>query len=319
MGIETETKHVPVLLQEATDFLEVKPGGTYVDMTLGGGGHSLEIIRRLEGSGNLVAIDADAKAIERFKAKIKLMGFEAREFWYEKEKLKVYLVDTNFERLIEIIAELGISEVDGILADLGTSTDQLEDSKKGFSFKKDEELDMRMNDGLSVKAKDLVNVLNERQLADMFFEFGDENYAKRIAREIVETRKSKLVETTFDLLKIIEKALPKNSHKPYGKRELRDLLPATRVFQALRIAVNHELDSLKTALPQTLEVMVAGSRLVVISFHSGEDRIVKNFFRDEEKKGTLRILTDKPIEPTEKEIVKNRKSRSAKMRTAEKI
>ncbi|MBN1916108.1 16S rRNA (cytosine(1402)-N(4))-methyltransferase RsmH [Candidatus Dojkabacteria bacterium] len=323
------SKHVPVLLQHTLDFLKVEPGKTYVDMTLGGGGHSREIIKKLKEKGRLIAFDVDKKAIERFKKelrnlkfsekyfgnknKLKNQGFCYEMFEYMKDELKVFLVNMNFERLIDALAEIGISEVDGIIADLGFSTNQLEDSGKGFSFKREEELDMRMNDGLRVKARDLVNLLGVKQLESMFKEYGDEVYAKRIAKEIVKRRKEKGIETTFDLLKIINIAVP----AVRKRRMLRNLLPATRVFQALRIAVNHEFDSLNLSLPQTLEVSVAGSRLVFLSFHSGEDRIVKNFFRDQEKSGKLKIITKKPITPSVEELHLNRKSRSAKLRAAE--
>ncbi len=308
-----ESKHVPVLLQQTIEFLKVEPGKTYVDLTLGGGGHSREIIKGLKGKGKLVAFDVDTDAIERFKSELKTEGFEPDTLGYKKGDLKVYLVNANFERLIEALAELGISEVKGILADLGFSTDQLEESGRGFSFKKDEELDMRLSQGLTMKAKDLVNLLNAKQLEGIFREYGDEKFARRIAKGIVETRTEKAIETTQDLLKIINKAVPAFN----DRRNLRDLLPATRIFQALRIAVNHELDSLGSTLPQTLEVTVAGSRLVFISFHSGEDRIVKNFFRDRLKTGDLHLITKKPVTPTEEELHLNRRSRSAKLRVAE--
>ncbi len=315
-----KTKHISVLLQPSIEFLKVESKKTYVDLTLGGGGHSKEILSKLAGQGKLISFDLDESAIERFaknleSEKYALSRISEKVLKLSKEGIEVILVNENFSKLQEVLESLNLPKVNGILTDLGFSSDQLDESGKGFSFKNNEELDMRMSNKSNVKAKDLLNVLGEGQLEEVFRKYGDEPQSRKIAKAIAEARKNKPLETTYELLEVINGL---NLRSTQG-RTLRDLLPATRIFQALRIAVNQEIDSLSSLLPQMLECVVAGSRLLVISFHSGEDRVVKHFFKQNEKKGFLKIITKKPYEPTEEEINLNRRSRSAKMRVAEKV
>lgn len=289
--------HIPVLLSETIELLQVKNGKKYVDCTVGGGGHTRLILER---GGTVLAIDQDREAIE----------------WNEKDKRgwilekKLFLRQGNFAHLKEIIEKEEWGGIDGILMDLGVSSHQLETDYRGFSFNKAGKLDMRMDpNGQTVTAGDLVNAGSEKELANLFWKFGEERDSRRIAKEIVENRKQKVIETTDELAKIVLKASRANrSDRTH---------PATRIFQALRIAVNDELANLETALLQATEVLGTGGRLAVISFHSLEDRIVKNFFRD--KADTLQTKTNKPVTPTKEEIDANPRARSGKLRVVEKI
>ncbi|MGB9637359.1 MAG: 16S rRNA (cytosine(1402)-N(4))-methyltransferase RsmH, partial [Microgenomates group bacterium] len=235
------------------------------------------------------------------------------------------LVQANFKEIESLARENGFDQVDGILFDLGVSSHQLETPKRGFSFNQEGLLDMRMSPELSVTAKDLVNVLNEGELAELFWKFGEEKYSRRYAKAIVHARKTKPILTGNQLAQIILQEAPKRGrfdrtpacHRLAAK-QLAGRHPATRVFQALRIAVNDELNCLRIALPQALRLLGSGGRLVVLSFHSLEDRIVKKFFLEEEKKGVLKIINRKPLIPTKEEVEFNPRSRSAKLRAAEK-
>lgn len=288
--------HIPVMLKEAISYLDIKPNHWYIDCNLGGGGHTEGI---LKAGGKVLGIDLDPDAIEEVSKK---------NFPLER----LILINDNFSHLSHITHTTLTSQpspISGVLFDLGISSYQLEKPERGFSFNVDAPLDMRMDPTVGVTAADLVNVLPEKELSRLFWEYGEENFARPIAKKIVEYRKIKKIETTSELVKIIL------SVKHAGREKIH---PATKVFQALRIAVNDELRNLEEALPQALEILQPRGRLAVISFHSLEDRIVKNFFKNEEEKSSLKILTPKPIGPTEEEIIFNPRSRSAKLRVAQK-
>lgn len=289
--------HIPVLLNEVLDYLNIQPCKWYVDCNLGGGGHSSAILER---GGKVLGIDLDLDAISEVEEN-------------QKSNIKnqnLIVVQSNFAKIKEVVQEKQITP-SGVLFDLGVSTHQLEEASRGFSFNKDASLDMRMDQNFGASAKDLVNGLYENELANLFWEYGEEYQSKRIAKRIIEARSVKPIETTNELAEIIVGA----HHRTKGDR----LHPATRVFQALRIAVNDEMNNLKEALPASFEVLEKGGRLVVISFHSLEDRIVKNYFKELEESGLAKILTDKVVTPTEEEIEKNPRSRSGKLRAVEKL
>lgn len=285
-----DTYHVPALLNETIEGLNIKPGGKYIDATLGGAGHTKEILRL---GGIVLGIDSDIDAIENAKQ----LNFK-----------NLILVQGNFAHLKQIAQENNFLEVDGVLFDLGVSTHQLETENRGFSFNTNAPLDMRMDQSLAVSAKDLINGLNEGELSDLIYKLGEERFAKRIAREIVNARKVHPVTTCDELAKIILKSRPRSSQDRTH--------PATRTFQALRIAVNDELNSLRDSLPQAVDLLKGDGRIAVLSFHSLEDRIVKNFFKNS---NILKIITDKPITPSKEETLINPRARSAKLRLAEKI
>jgi len=290
--------HKPVLLKEAIEFLNVKAGEKYIDATVGGGGHSEAI---LKAQGEILGIDCDPEAIK-----------SAREYLSSAcPNTSWQLARGNFKDLKEIATANGFVPVAGILFDLGVSSCQLETPKRGFSFNLEGPLDMRMDPDLKVTAADLVNVLGENELAEIFFKFGEERYSRRIARAICCARQVAPIETANKLAEIILRARPRRGR--FDRTH-----PATRCFQALRIAVNDELNNLKRALPQALEILKPGGQLVVLSFHSLEDRIVKNFLKSAAGEGKLQILTKKPIRPTYEEIEANPRSRSAKLRAGEK-
>jgi 16S rRNA (cytosine1402-N4)-methyltransferase len=296
---KSEVYHIPALLHETIQLLNVKPGKKYIDATLGGGGHSEEILKR---GGILLGIDQDPEAIT----------FAAKRFKQACPGLTPpRLVQANFKDIKAIALESGFDRVDGILFDLGVSSHQLETPERGFSFNQEGPLDMRMSPELSVTAKDLVNVLNEGELAELFWKLGEEKFARRYAKAIVSARKISPILTGDQLAQIILREAPKRGR--FDRTH-----PATRVFQALRIAVNDELHCLQIALPQTIGLLNKEGRLVVLSFHSLEDRIVKNFFLEEERKGVLKVIAKKPLTPTKEEVEFNPRSRSAKLRAAEK-
>lgn len=286
--------HVSVLLQEVIEYLNVKQNGKYIDATLGGGGHTFEIVKH---GGRVLGIDVDEEAIKYVDSRI---------------KDSITLVRGNFKDIKKIAEENGFERVDGILFDLGVSSHQFDEAEQGFSFQSDAPLDMRMDKSLSVTAKDLINGLTKRELHELFTKFGEEHFANRLANDIVAYRRVKAIETTKELAKLIEKTIGGRFRN--NKKKIH---PATKVFQALRIAVNDELNSLKDALPQAVELLANKGRLVVISFHSLEDRIVKQAFLQFGEQGLGKVVTDKPIVPTEEEIKQNRRSRSAKMRVFE--
>src|SRR3989344_2279513 len=294
--------HKPVLLQEVIDFLRVKRGSKYIDTTLGGGGHSKKI---LEQGGIVLGIDQDEDAIQ----------FVKKNFKFEILNFKLVLVKGNFKNIDEIAHLKGFDKVSGILFDLGVSSFQLENPQRGFSYQKEGPLDMRMDKKLKVQAADLLNILTKGELNELFFKLGEENNARIISDGIVRARGIKPIRTTEDLVSVIQESLGKKGRTSAFDRSK----VAKRIFQALRIAVNDELNNLKEALPGAYTILDRRGRLVVISFHSLEDRIVKNTFKEFESKNMGKIITKKPIVPSFLEIEKNSRSKSAKLRVFEKI
>lgn len=292
--------HQPVLLKEAITHLRVQRGEKYIDATLGGGGHVLEILKR---RGKVLGIDCDPEAIRAAKRKV-----EESDRGGKRKRGEAVFHQGNFAELKEIAREYGFVQVGGILFDLGTSAHQLLSPERGFSFRSDDLLDMRMDPGLEVTAADLINGLTKGELNELFSKLGEEQLARPIARAIVRARSLKPIQTGAELAEIVIKAVP------LRKRRGR-IHPASRCFQALRIAVNDELNNLRKALPQAVDLLKPEGRLVVIGFHSLEDRIAKMFLRERED---LEILTPKPIRPSEEEKENNPRSRSAKMRAGEK-
>ncbi len=287
--------HIPVLLKETIELLDIKQNEWYVDCNLGGGGHTAEI---LKNGGKVLGIDLDSEAITESSALF-------------KDSENIILVQDNFINLEQILKEKNITSPVGILFDLGISSHQLDDKDRGFSFMSDAPLDMRMNQNSEEPtAADIVNALSEKELSQLFFDFGEEYKAKQIAHAINEYKKYKLVKTTHELASIVLSVKRKTKYDR--------IHPATQVFQALRIITNDELNNIKIGLTKALEVLRPGGRLVVISFHSLEDRIVKNFIRDNEQKDSLINLTKKPLEATDDELYENPRARSAKLRAAQK-
>jgi 16S rRNA (cytosine1402-N4)-methyltransferase len=308
-GHGAEVGHVPVLLKEAIDFLAVQRGGTVIDATVGLGGHSFEIAKRLGAPGHLIAVDKDPAALEIARARLVVgrrslvvgeTGQPANSDWPD-----VTLLHGSFA---EIANDQAPASIDGLLADLGVSSLQFDTAARGFSFQADAPLDMRMNPLSERTAEQVVNHLDERELADVIYEFGEERRSRRIARAIVRSRP---VHTTRELVAVISAAARSMKHER--------IHPATRTFQALRIFVNRELDDLRDLLLAAPRILKPGGRLVIISFHSLEDRIVKDALRDGVKQGHYRLLTKKPVTPSEEEIDRNPRSRSAKMRAAERV
>ncbi len=308
-------KHTTVLLNEAVEGLNIKPEGIYVDCTLGGGGHSLEILKRLSPEGKLYAFDQDLNAIEH--AKEKLSNYIDR----------IELIHRNFKYLEEELEKRGIFRVDGVLYDLGVSSPQLDEAERGFSYQKDAPLDMRMDQTAEISAKTIVNEWPYEDLVRIFFKYGEEKFSKQVARKIEKVRAKRPIETTGQLVEIIKDAIPAPARRKGGH-------PAKRIFQAIRIAVNDELNSFQNSLEQCIRLLNTGGRIVVITFHSLEDRIAKTTFRKyastpdippnlpvipDEMKPPLKIITRKPVVPSEKEIKHNSRARSAKLRIAEKI
>jgi len=318
-GGHGEVGHVPVLLKEAIDFLAVKRGGTYLDATVGLGGHSYEIARRLGALGHLIGFDKDAAALEvaAKRLAVRSSSFAVREGADEDPTRNDEPPDWPLVTLIHgSFAELANGEqrtaYDGILADLGVSSLQLSDPARGFSFQAEGPLDMRMNPMSGETAEQVVNHIDERELADVIYEFGEERRSRRIARAIVRSRP---IRTTKQLVEVIAAA----ARSMNWKHERIRIHPATRTFQALRIFVNRELDDLKALLEAAPRVLKPGGRLVVISFHSLEDRIVKDALREGAQRGWYRLLTKKPVTAGAEEIDRNPRSRSAKMRAAERV
>lgn len=290
--------HQPVMVTEVLEALAIKPNGIYVDGTIGSGGHAREIASRLQG-GLVIGLDCDPNALEL--ARVRLQEFADR----------VKLVHANFAQLDRVLDELRIQSVDGILLDLGVSLTQLDTAERGLSFRLEGPLDMRLDPTQELTAADLVNSLDERELIKIFREYGEERWAARIAHNIVRERRTAPIETTSDLVSIIERSLP--AAVRYRSR----IHPATRVFQALRIAVNNELENLQRALTVGFERLAPGGRFAVISFHSLEDRIVKRFFRERLKMGQAEQIWG-PRRPSPQECAQNPRARSAKLRAASK-
>jgi len=294
-----EVGHVSVLLKEAIDFLAVQRGGTYIDATVGLGGHSYEIAKRLGAAGHLIGVDKDPAALELARERLQPSS-ELEGDWPQ-----ITLLHGSFAKIGE---RFGSASADGLLADLGVSSLQLRDTKRGFSFQAEGALDMRMNPQAELTAEQVVNRLDERTLADLIYEFGEERRSRRIARAIVRSRP---IRTSTQLAEVIAAAA-----RPMKSERIH---PATRTFQALRIFVNRELDDLQALLKAAPRVLKPGGRLVIISFHSLEDRIVKDALRDGVKQNYYRLLTKKPVSPGEEEIDRNPRSRSAKLRAAERV
>lgn len=291
-------RHKPVLLKESLELLKPKPNGIYVDCTLGLGGHTLGIFETVGHSVRVVGIDWDEEAIDHAIERLKEFG----------SSLKI--VKDSFANLEDILDGLNIKAVDGILLDLGVSSLQLQNEKRGFSFSRDGPLDMRMSKEASDSAEKLINGLGERGLAELFRNFGEERWAKRIARIIaLERGRKKRFTRTLELAELIKKII----------RSRAKIHPATKVFQALRIAVNDELCNLKKIMSSFDKCLQRNGRIVVISYHSLEDRIVKNAFKEKAGSGIVKILTKKPLRPTQVEVTENPRARSAKLRSAEKI
>ena len=308
-----EFVHKSVLLNETIDGLNIKPDGIYVDGTLGGGGHAYEVCRRLGEKGSIVGIDQDAAAIEAASARLKDFGE------------KVTIVRSNYCDMKSKLHELGIDKVDGIVLDLGVSSYQLDTAERGFSYREDAPLDMRMDTRQKMTARDIVNDYTEADLYRVIRDYGEDKFAKNIAKHIVQARAVKPVETTAELSEIIRASIPMKFQKKSGH-------PAKRTFQAIRIELNRELDVLRDSLDDMIDLLNPGGRLCIITFHSLEDRIVKSAFRKNEnpctcppdfpvcvcgKKSKGSIITKKPILPSEEELEYNSRSKSAKLRIFE--
>lgn len=309
-----EFHHISVLLNEVLDGLSIKPDGIYVDGTLGGAGHSLEIAKRLR-NGKLIGIDQDPAALE--KSKEVLADYMDR----------VILIHSNYSGIKRVLREIGFDKVDGILLDLGVSSHQLDTEERGFSHNKDAPLDMRMDTTGGFTAWDVVNTYSEGELEKILLEYGEEKWARRIAQFIVNERQEKTIDTTFELVSVIKKAIPK-------KVRMEGHHPAKKTFQAIRIEVNRELEVLTGAITDMVECLNPGGRLAIITFHSLEDRIVKEAFKELykdcicppelpkcvcDKRREIDIITRKPLTPSKEELEYNPRSRSAKLRVAERI
>ena len=308
-----EFKHVSVLLQETVDGLNVKPDGIYVDGTLGGGGHSYEVCTRLGAKGSIIGIDQDEAAIEAASIRLKDFGE------------KVTIVRSNYCDMKSRLHELGIDKVDGIMLDLGVSSYQLDTADRGFSYRDDAPLDMRMDQRSEMTARDIVNDYSEMDLYRVIRDYGEDKFAKNIARHIVQERAKRPIETTGELTEVIRHAIPMKFQKKTGH-------PAKRTFQAIRIELNRELDVLRDSLDDMIDMLNPGGRLCIITFHSLEDRIVKSAFKKNENPCTCpsdfpvcvcgkvskgRVITRKPILPSEEEMEVNSRSKSAKLRIFE--
>jgi 16S rRNA (cytosine1402-N4)-methyltransferase len=302
----TEYQHQPVLLKEALEYLQVKPGRIYLDATLGDGGHTQAI---LEKGASVIAIDQDPQALERASARLQSacpdinIKLDVKLPVTQVEAKTCLLIRSNFANLDQLIN----LPIDGILFDLGVSTLQILMPQRGFTFQSEGPLDMRMDPDLGVTAADLLMALSQKELTRLLLELGDETFAAKIARRIVKVRQRTPIVTTTQLADLVARI------KPHSK-----IHPATKTFQALRMAVNQERYSLTQALPQALRLLKKQGRLVIISFHSGEDRLVKHFLKEQAESNNLEILTSKPVKPTVLEINQNHKARSAKLRAAAK-
>jgi 16S rRNA (cytosine1402-N4)-methyltransferase len=306
MAEQETVYHVPVLLKESVDGLSIGAGGCYVDVTFGGGGHSREILSRLDSEGHLYSFDQDADAEKNAE------GFDQEKFTF---------VRSNFRFLKNFLKYHGVEQIDGLLADLGVSSHHFDDSERGFSFRFEGKLDMRMNQRAGRTAADVVNTYEEKQLADVFYLYGELKQSRKLAAAIVKARQGKRVETIGDFLEIV---------KPFFRNE-REKKELAKVFQALRIEVNHEMDALREMLNGATEMLKPGGRLVVITYHSLEDRMVKNLMKTGNVEGKedkdffgkvnapFRLVNRQVIVPSDEEMLKNPRSRSAKLRIAEKI
>ncbi|WP_101773036.1 16S rRNA (cytosine(1402)-N(4))-methyltransferase RsmH [Peptostreptococcus faecalis] len=309
-----EFNHVSVLLEECIENLNIKPDGVYVDCTMGGAGHSKEIAKNLSEEGRLICFDQDINAINVAKERLSSFGD------------RIILIHSNFKNIKEELESRGIYKVDGVLADLGVSSHQLDEASRGFSYMNDAPLDMRMDNRADKTAWDIVNSYSEDELNRIIKDYGEENWSRRIAKFIVESRQDKSIDTTYELVEIIKKAIPK-------KARINGPHPAKRTFQAIRIEVNNELGVIKDMIDDSVSMLNPGGRICIITFHSLEDRIVKNEYKylssscicppelpfcQCDKISEIKIITRKPILPTDEEIDINPRSRSSKLRVAEK-
>ncbi|MBJ7688122.1 16S rRNA (cytosine(1402)-N(4))-methyltransferase [Weissella confusa] len=312
----TEFNHVTVLLNEAIDNLNVKPDGTYVDATLGGGGHSQLLASRLT-TGKLWSFDQDITAI----------NYNKEHLATELSEGKVAFIQNNFRNLRDALAEVGVTEIDGIVYDLGVSSPQFDDGQRGFSYNYDAPLDMRMNQSQELTARTVVNEWDFHDLLRILSRYGEEKFAKQIARAIERQREVKPIETTFELVEVIKSAIPAAARRTGGH-------PAKRSFQAIRIAVNDELGVVEESLAQALDMLKVGGRISVITFHSLEDRLVKTMFKEktavpelpaglpiipDEMQPDYKLVTRKPILPSEEEMANNHRAHSAKLRVIERL
>lgn len=310
-----EFKHVPILLDECIENLNIRPGKIYVDCTVGGAGHSREIVKKIE-DGKLICFDQDETALNVAKKRL------------EDYSDRVVFIKDNFKNIKKDLQNIGIEKVDGILMDIGVSSYQIDEDKRGFSYMHDAQLDMRMDQSNPISAKDIVNTYSKEDLENIIFKYSDEKWAKRIAEFICKEREIKPIETTFELVNVIEKAIPKKvrmNQKGHSSK---------KTFQAIRIEVNKELDVLEKAVGDCIDLLNLGGRICIITFHSLEDKICKDIFKDRQRgcicppeipvcvcnhKPEIKILTRKPIEPSKEELNRNSRARSAKLRVAEKI
>ncbi|MCR5702314.1 MAG: 16S rRNA (cytosine(1402)-N(4))-methyltransferase RsmH [Lachnospiraceae bacterium] len=310
-----EFSHISVLLNETIEGLNIKEDGTYVDGTLGGGGHAFHVCERLSDKARFIGIDQDAAAIEA--AAIRLSPYNT--------KLKIDIVRDNYREIPRVLQELNVDGVDGFVLDLGVSSYQLDTPERGFSYREDAPLDMRMDQRNDITAKDIVNQYSEMELFRVIRDYGEERFAKNIAKHIVNARKEKEIETTYELNEIIKAAIPIRARSAGGH-------PSKRTFQAIRIELNRELTILEQSIDQMIDLLNPGGRICIITFHSLEDRIVKRIFRNNENPCTCppdfpkcvcgkvskgRVITRKPILPSEEELAVNRRSKSAKLRIFE--
>jgi len=294
--------HISVLLKESIDGLDIHPKDIYMDLTLGSAGHAKYALEKMNGNITVIGVDEDTDALERSRT---ILG----------NNKNIFLEKSNYRDIDKVLRDLRVEKVNRIMLDLGISSDQIEESGRGFTFNKDEPLLMTFAKNLKkddLTAEYIVNNWGEETLADIIYGYGEERYSRRIAKAIVEYRKKKAIKSTSELVEIIKSAVPK--FYMTGK-----IHPATRTFQAIRIAVNDELNGIKEVLNKGLNVLTKGGRIAVISFHSLEDRIVKNFNKEKEKSGQIKIITKKPIVASEEELKNNPRSRSAKLRIIEKI
>lgn len=319
MSGTAERQHIPVMLSESIEMLNLTPGKTYVDATVGAGGHLREIAQRCQNSGTVYGIDQDSISLQRLQAELTQEGLASR----------IKLIHSNFRDIETALRSNGIDTIDGgVLADLGVSSMQLDNAERGFSFMNDGPLDMRMNPEAPTTAEGLINSLPENELADIIYKFGEERLSRQIAHRIVEARP---LHTTGELAAVVSPVVRRQRR---GKRDRDESHPATRTFQAIRMAVNDELGAIEEFIRSTISILKPGARIVVITFHSLEDRLVKQIFREAalscvcppkfpicncDKKQDLKVLTSKPLLPDPKETLANPRSRSAKLRAGEKV
>ena len=311
-----EFKHRPVLLEETIESLKIRPDGIYVDGTLGGAGHASQVCKRLSEKGRFVGIDQDDCALQAAGERLKEFG----------KNVRIDCVKSNYCQMKSVLENLGIDKVDGILLDIGVSSYQLDNAERGFTYREDAPLDMRMDQSSSFSAKDVVNQYDEMQLYRVSRDYGEEKFAKNIAKHIVAARQEKEIETTGELIEIIKASIPAKVRATGGH-------PAKRTFQAIRIEVNRELEVLQDSIDEMIDLLNDGGRLCIITFHSLEDRIVKNKFRENEdpcicpknfpvcvcgRKSKGKVITRKPIVPSEQEVEENKRSKSSKLRVFEK-